>query len=189
MLGEGAFSCINTDVSMSTVQRLAHSPASFRVAPAGGIITLRRKQASKWAVFSLIHTPASFPQNRKHTYLCRGHLPAPACPLCGYLYKPGILLPCSPEASGSAPAELPGGWMLEQADTRAGQSQVEVHHLLSVRLQRKSVNTSRSAFLAPGHWWCRFLNRFRCCGNMVESTQLSKGLFYFHRRSRAGFKV
>lgn len=95
---EGCFSCIIADVNRSaclhytaSIVRYAHR----RHHPS------EENRRCKWAVspsFSHTHThlPPLPPQNRKHTYLCRGHLPARACPLCGCLYKPGILLPCSP---------------------------------------------------------------------------------------------
>lgn len=57
---------------------------------------------------SLLHSPPPHIRpphpNRKHTYPWQGHLPARACPLCGRLYKPGIVLPRSPGRTDTQPS-------------------------------------------------------------------------------------
>lgn len=93
---EGGCSCINTDINRSAC--LPYT-ASLWVPPP--CVSRPREASSLWrgtgavSEQSFLHSHPCPPKNRKHTYLWQGHLPVQACPLCGCLYKPGILLPCS----------------------------------------------------------------------------------------------
>lgn len=135
---------------MSTVYGLTLSPASLRVTPTGGIISQKRNRRCKRAVFPLVTPPPlpPPPRNRKHTYLCRGHLPLQACPLCGCLYKPGILLPCSPGRADTAVDSQTTGRCLNRMTYRLVSDRGKyITYFLCRYRQPKSLNTSGLGFV------------------------------------------
>lgn len=103
----GGCSCINTDINRSACRPYMASlwvPPPRVLHPREASSLTRGTGPVSEQSFLHSHPPCLLPTtlNRKHTYLCRGHLPVQACPLCGCLYKPGILLPCSPGRADTA---------------------------------------------------------------------------------------